>query len=71
MSPTGLETASEAKTEAQLAAEERRVATSRRLLRAVEHYRAACAARGIEPAEDEQWAVLLSALAAEPDGASR
>ena len=70
MSPTGLETASEAKTEAQSVSDERRAATSRRLLRAVEQYRAACAARGIEPSEDERWSVLLSALAAEP-GADR
>jgi hypothetical protein len=35
---------------------------SRRLLRAVEHYRAAAAARGEQPGEDELWLVLLAAL---------
>jgi hypothetical protein len=35
---------------------------SRRLLRAVEHYRAAAAARGEQPDEDELWLVLLAAL---------
>jgi hypothetical protein len=70
MSPTGLETAEEAKAAYQPQDDARRDATSRRLLRAVEQYRAACAARGIEPPEDERWAVLLSALADEPGGAT-
>ncbi|HVG96610.1 MAG TPA: hypothetical protein VNK05_06915 [Chloroflexota bacterium] len=70
MSPTGLETAEEAKSAFQAQDEERRTATSRRLLRAVEQYRAACAARGIEAPEDERWAVLLSALASEPGAAA-
>ena len=39
---------------------------SRRLLRAVEHYRAASAARGEQPDEDELWLVLLAALDREP-----
>jgi hypothetical protein len=39
---------------------------SRRLLRAVEHYRAAAAARGEQPEEDELWLVLLAALDREP-----
>jgi hypothetical protein len=39
---------------------------SRRLLRAVEHYRAAAAARGEQPDEDELWLVLLAALDREP-----
>ena len=38
---------------------------SRRLLRAVEQYKAACMARGAEPAEEEHWLVLLAALSAE------
>jgi hypothetical protein len=39
---------------------------SRRLLRAVEHYRAASAARGEQPGEEELWLVLLAALDREP-----
>jgi hypothetical protein len=39
---------------------------SRRLLGAVEHYRAAAAARGEQPDEDELWLVLLAALDREP-----
>jgi hypothetical protein len=69
MSPTGLETAEAAKPEAELEDQEQRAATSRRLLRAVEQYRAACAARGVEPAEDGRWSVFLTALAAERQGA--
>ena len=34
----------------------------RRVLRAVEAYKAACAAEGKEPTEEEGWLVLLAAL---------
>ena len=69
MSPTGLETIAGARTEGQAETEERRATTSRRLLRAVEQYRAACAARGVAPAEDARWSVFLTALAGESHGA--
>jgi hypothetical protein len=69
MSPIGLETAAAAKPEAELERQEQRADTSRRLLRAVEQYRAACAARGVEPAEDARWSVFLTALAGERHGA--
>jgi hypothetical protein len=39
--------------------------TQRRLLRAVERYRAGCAARGVAPSEEEGWLVLLAALRGE------
>jgi hypothetical protein len=39
--------------------------TQRRLMRAVERYRAVCAARGVEPSEEEGWLVLLATLRAE------
>ena len=38
---------------------------SRRLLRAVEHYKAACAADGVAPDAADTWLVLLAALDAE------
>ena len=69
MSPTGMETAEAAKPEAELEQQEQRAATSRRLLRAVEQYRAACAARGVEPTEDARWSVFLAALGGERHGA--
>ena len=69
MSPTGLETAAAAQSEAELERQMQRGATSRRLLRAVEQYRAACAARGVAPAEDARWSVFLPALAGAPRGA--
>jgi hypothetical protein len=68
MSPTGLETAAGAPSEAELERQVQRGATSRRLLRAVEQYRAACAARGVAPTEDARWSVFLTALAGESPG---
>jgi hypothetical protein len=40
---------------------------TRRLLRAVERYKAACAAASQRPDETDSWAVLLAALAREDD----
>ena len=40
---------------------------SRRVLRAVEAYKAACAADGKEPTEAENWLVLLAAVNAPLD----
>lgn len=37
-------------------------ALPRRLLRAVETYKASCLAAGEQPAEDESWLILLAAL---------
>jgi hypothetical protein len=39
---------------------------TRRLLRAVETYKAACAAVGTEPTQEEAWLVFLSALGRAP-----
>ena len=38
-----------------------------KLLRAVESYKAACAAKGLEPTGEGSWSVLLAALNAERD----
>ena len=43
-------------------------ARTRHLLRRVEHYKAAQAARNEPPCDDESWLVLLTALAS-PDAA--
>ena len=72
MSPTGLQTAEETAMGAaagRLAPEQGAELTAasertRRLLRAVEHYKAAQVARHEPPSEDESWLVLLTALAA-------
>jgi hypothetical protein len=76
MSPTGLQTAVEtAQGAAASSVDAEEVADptaapgrTRRLLRAVEHYKAAQVARREPPREDESWLVLLSALAS-PDAA--
>jgi cell division septation protein DedD len=76
MSPTGLQTAEEtAQGAAAARADSDEVADptaaparTRRLLRAVEHYKAAQVARREPPREDESWLVLLTALAS-PDAA--
>lgn len=65
MSPTGLQTVEEA--ERQLQAEEPdEVAASRRtrrILGAVERYKALCAARAEQPTEEDSWLILLGAVA--------
>ena len=42
--------------------EEAEAGLSRKLLSAVETYKAACAAAGEEPTQEDAWVVLLSAL---------
>jgi hypothetical protein len=43
------------------------VLLQRRLLRAVEQYKAACWAEGEEPTEEDAWLVFLAALQFEDD----
>lgn len=35
---------------------------SRRITRAIEAYKAACAAEGVEPSQEECWLILLAAV---------
>ena len=72
MSPVGLEVLEEADSLAAPDAPpdedelEDADARTRRLLHAVESYKAACAAIGTEPTQEEAWLVFLSALAKYP-----
>jgi hypothetical protein len=73
MSPIGLQTAEEAMSGAPAGVLEPEQGTdpavaaqrTRRVLRAVEHYKAMQIARDEVPREDESWLVLLAALAAQ------
>jgi len=77
MSPTGLQTAEE--TAQRAAAHSSETAESaeppvasqrtRRLLRAVEQYKAAQLAHGEAPREDDAWLVLIAAVAAQGSAA--
>lgn len=64
MSPTGLQTVEEA--DPQLQSEEPEAMAdsrrTRRILGAVEQYKALCAARNEQPTEEDSWLVLLGAV---------
>jgi hypothetical protein len=63
-------TADEALSEDLPAASVEHLDVSRRLLRAVETYKAGCAVAGEQPTEEDSWLVLLAALQHEPGDAA-